>query len=278
MSTFTHHNKHRYFLTTAFTLLLVFTAQISRAETVNSIIRVATTTSVVNSGLMKVLVPAFESWHPYKLEISVSGSGNALRRARTGKSDLTITHSPSDEDKLVKDGYASKRHLLMKNEFILAGPENDPADIAKSANIITALQSIARQQVFFISRGDDSGTHKKELYVWRMANIEPYGDWYYETGSGMGAALTEASNKQSYIITDNGTWLAQRKKLKLKEIITGDKLLANPYSVITVNPEKYPSVNHKAAKVFYDWLLSPAGQNIISNFKIDGMQLFTPVN
>ena len=277
MNTSTYNNKHRYFLNTAFTLLLVCTAQVCQAETDN-IIRVATTYTTVNSGLMKILVPAFESNHPYKLEISVTGSGNALRQARTGKTDLTITHSPLTEEKLVKDGYGVERHLLMKNEFILVGPVNDPAGIAKSGNIITALQSIARQQAAFISRGDDSGTHKKELYIWEMANIEPYGNWYFETGSGMGEALKEADKKQSYILTDNGTWLALRKRLNLKAIITGDEQLANPYSIIIVNPVKYPQLNHKGAKVFFDWLLSPAGQQIIRDFKIDGMQLFTPYN
>jgi len=259
-------------------IFIISITQTCIAETKNNIIRIATTSSTVNSGLIKILEPAFESKYPYKLEVSVSGSGNALRRARTGKVDLTITHSPLTEEKLIKDGYGIERHLLMKNEFILAGPLNDPANITKSENIITALKSIALQQASFISRGDDSGTHKKELYIWEMANIEPYGNWYIETGSGMGEALREADKQQSYILTDNGTWLALRKKLNLKTIVTGDERLSNPYSIIIVSPVKYPQVNHKGAKVFFDWILSPAGQQIIRDFKIDGMQLFTPYN
>jgi len=271
-------NKNNYFhpLFMIFIMFIISITQTCIAETKNNIIRIATATSTVNSGLIKILAPAFESKYPYKLEISVSGSGNALRRARTGKVDLTITHSPLTEEKLIKGGYGTERHLLMKNEFILAGPLNDPSGIAKSDNIITALQSIASKQASFISRGDDSGTHKKELYIWEMANIEPYGNWYIETGSGMGEALKEADKQQSYILTDNGTWLALRKKLNLKAIVTGDERLSNPYSIILVNPVKYPQVNHKGAKVFLEWILSPAGQQIIRDFKIDGMQLFTP--
>ena len=278
MAIFSNKNKYLHSLFTLSIIFIISIAQTCMAETKNNIIRVATTTSTANSGLMKILAPDFESKHPYKLEISVSGSGNALRRARTGKVDLTITHSPKTEEKMIKDGYGIERHLLMKNEFILVGPLNDPAGISKSKNIITALQSIAQQQAPFISRGDDSGTHKKELYIWKMANIEPYGNWYIETGSGMGEALKEADKNQSYILTDNGTWLALRKKLNLKAIVTGDEQLSNPYSIIIVNPVKYPQVNHKGAKAFIDWILSPAGQQIIRDFKIDGMQLFTPYN
>lgn len=258
-----------------FFFMMLFVMNVEANE---KVIRLATTTSTVNSGLMEVLIPAFESQTNYKIKLFVTGTGNALLRARTGEADLTITHSPKAELKLVNDGFGKERKPLMKNEFVLVGPGGDPAGIVGTGSIIVALQKIAEKKAVFVSRGDDSGTHKKELLAWEKAGIEPYGEWYIETGEGMGNTLDYASGQNAYTLTDSGTWLARKQNLKLKVLLSGDELLANPYSVILVEPTKHPSVNYKGAQAFMAWLLSSEGQDLIRNYKVSGQQLFFPVN
>jgi len=267
-------NKFNFSAIITASVLLFCNGILHAAEQSKNTIRLATTTSVVNSGLMKILTTTFESKHSYKINLFVSGSGNALRRARTGKADITITHSPNAETKLFKEGYAKVIKPLMKNKFILVGPQTDPAGIRNVDSVTAALKNIAMKKVTFISRGDDSGTHKKELSIWQKTNIEPYGDWYIETGSGMGDTLRTAKLEQAYTFSDNGTWLALRKQLNLTILFQDDPLLDNPYSITIVSPKKYPNINVKGAEIFMGWLLSNEGQALIKSYKLDGQQLF----
>ena len=176
----------------------------------------------------------------------------------------------------MQTGYGYSRQPLMKNEFIIVGPKNDPAGISNVPNAISAFKAIASKQSRFVSRGDDSGTHKKELSIWSMVGIEPYGKWYIEYGHGMGKTLSYADEINAYVLVDRGTWLANRSKIKLMQLYHGDNILDNPYHVICISAEKHPSVNKDGAQRFLQWLTSERGQDIIQNFTVDGEQLFTP--
>ena len=240
------------------------------------LIRLTTTTSALNSGLLEKLKPAFEADTGYTVNIEAFGTGRALRRARDGNADVIIVHSPAAELKFMHAGYGLARLPLMKNDFILAGPENDPAGVATTSNIISAFKAIAEKQAGFISRGDDSGTHNKELEIWHKSNIVPYGKWYIEYGHGMGKTLSFADEMNAYLLADRGTWLAMREQLRLVQLFESDGMLDNPYHIISINPDKHPSVNKQAAQRFIEWMTSKHGQDIIKNFTIDGEQLFTP--
>jgi tungstate transport system substrate-binding protein len=242
----------------------------------NMIIRLTTTTSIVSSGLLEQLKTAFEADTGFTLEVEAFGTGRALRRAREGNADVVIVHSPVAEQKFMQAGYGLVRLALMKNAFILAGPKADPAAVANFEDIVSAFKAIAGKQERFVSRGDDSGTHKKELEIWYESNIEPYGKWYIEYGQGMGKTLFYADEMNAYILVDKGTWLARRKQLKLVQLFDNDELLDNPYHIISVNPDKHPLMNKECAQRFVAWMTSKRGQDIIRNFTIDDEQLFTP--
>lgn len=252
--------------------------QNSQAADPVKIIRLTTTTSAISSGLLEVLKPAFEAESGYAIEVEAYGTGRALRSARDGNADVIIVHSPEAELKFMNSGYGAERLPLMKNEFILAGPENDPAGVTAVPDIIGAFRAIARNRSQFISRGDDSGTHKKELEIWNRSNIEPFGRWYIEYGHGMGKTLYYANNMNAYILVDRGTWLAKRAQLKLVQLFAGDALLDNPYHIISINPARHPSVNQDGAQRFIDWMTSKRGQDMIQNFTIDGEQLYIPTS
>jgi len=243
----------------------------------NKTIRLVSTTSTTNSGLLKVIIPAFEADSGYKIELFSTGSGNALHRARLGKADIAITHAPKSEEKLMRDGYGKIKKPFMQNQFIIVGPESDPAGIKYSPDIVSALNNISNKQSLFISRGDDSGTHKKELTLWKLAKLDPYGDWYLEIGAGMGNTLRQASQQQAYTLTDNGTWLALRKKLKLTSLFSKSVHLDNVYSAIVINPEMHKHTNYKGARKLMSWLQSDHGKRLIQNYKVDGEQLFKTV-
>jgi len=243
----------------------------------NTTIHLVSTTSTVNSGLLKVLIPAFEADSGYKVDLFATGSGNALHRARLGKADITITHAPKSEEKLMSDGYGKVKKPFMRNQIIIVGPESDPAGIKHATDIASALNNIANKQSLFISRGDDSGTHKKELSLWQLAKLDPYGDWYLEIGAGMGNTLKQASQQQAYTLTDNGTWLALRKKLKLASLFSKSIHLDNLYSAIVINPKKHKHTNYNGARELLSWLLSDKGKALIQNYKVDGEQLFKTV-
>lgn len=238
-------------------------------------IRLGTTTSISNSGLMDILMPAFEASAPYALVVDAYGTGRTIRNARDGLHDVIIVHSPAAEMNFIRSGYGGDRHFLMKNQFVIVGPESDPAGVSKESSVVEALARIYDSESVFVSRGDDSGTHQKELSLWQSADIMPYGRWYYEYGMGMGKTLDFADAKQAYTLVDKGTWLAKRKNLKLKELFTRDDLLDNPYHIISINSIKLPHVNTHGADVFIQWLMSEKAQELIKNYQVDGEALFT---
>ena len=239
-------------------------------------IRLATTTSTENSGLLEHLLPAFEWDTGYGTHVIAVGSGKALRMGRDGDVDVVLVHAPAAEKAFVDAGYGVERRDVMFNDFVIVGPPEDPAGIADSRNASDALARIARAPAVFLSRGDDSGTHKKELSVWDAAGITPGGSWYLEAGQGMGKVLQMAGELTAYTLTDRGTWLAYRDKSPLRIVYQGDPGLYNPYGIIAVSPSRYPDINHAGALALIEWITSPAGQRLIGGYTVSGSQLFTP--
>ena len=238
----------------------------------------ATTTSTQDSGLLDVLVPAFEDATGYVVKTVAVGSGQAIAMGEDGNADVLLVHSPAAEKELVANGFGVDRALVMHNSFLVVGPAADPAAIDELAVVADAFATIAGTQAAFASRADESGTHTKELGYWKKAGITPEGDWYLETGQGMAATLRIASEKEAYTLTDRATWLATKDEVQLAEMVIEDPSLLNPYSVILVNPETFPKVNAAGARAFADFLLSEAGQALIGAFGVDefGEQLFVP--
>lgn len=239
----------------------------------------ATTTSTQDSGLLDVLQPEFEKKTGYQLKVIAVGTGAALKMGEKGEADVLLTHAPKSEKPLVDSGVAVNYSLVMHNDFILVGPENDPAGVKGSKDTPEAMKKIFDKGAIFVSRGDDSGTHKKELDIWKGAKLEPKGQkWYQESGTGMGATLNIASEKQGYTITDRATYLAQKDKLKLAILLEGDKALLNIYHVMNVNPEKFNKVNAEGGKAFVDFMVAKETQEMIGKFGVDkyGEPLFFP--
>jgi len=239
----------------------------------------ATTTSTQDSGLLDVLVPRFEEKTGYKVKVIAVGTGQALAMAREGNADVVLVHAPAAEKEAVAQGYCVDRRLVMHNDFVIVGPPSDPAGIRGKTKAVEALQAIARTRSPFVSRGDDSGTHKMELALWQKAGLSPSpGDWYIQSGSGMGVTLNLASEKGGYTLTDRATYLALRKNLHLEIMVEGDPALLNVYHVMLVNPEKFPGVNEKGARAFADFMVSPEAQKLIGQFGVDrfGQPLFFP--
>ncbi|BFM15513.1 substrate-binding domain-containing protein [Maricurvus nonylphenolicus] len=256
-----------------FSLLLVAgTAQAVESKK----IRLLTTSSTSNSGLMAILKPAFEAKTGYRLEVEAFGTGWALRMAAVGKADVIITHAPAAEKGFMAAGFGHERHYVMRNAFVIVGPASDPAGIRDSGDAKSALRRIAETKSAFISRGDDSGTHKKELDLWESAGLEPFGGWYVEYGHNMGKTLRHANEQQAYTLVDNGTWLAKRDNLKLQQLYQGEDSLNNPYHVISISPKLHPDNNHKGASAFVKWLLSDEAQRLIGDYKVDNEVLFMP--
>jgi tungstate transport system substrate-binding protein len=245
----------------------------------DAFILVQSTTSTQNSGLFDHILPKFTQSTGIEVRVVAVGTGQALKNARNGDGDVVLVHSKADEEKFVADGWGLKRHDVMYNDFAIVGPASDPAGIAGLKDADQALKKIAEVEAPFASRGDNSGTHKAELRLWKRTKVDPTkasGDWYLETGSGMGATLNTAVGKHAYTLTDRGTWLGFANKRNFKVLVEGDPQLFNQYGVTLVNPAKHPRVKTEKGQVFVDWLTGVAGQKAISNFKIDGQQLFTP--
>ena len=240
------------------------------------ILRLATTTSTENSGLLQVLLPAFERDTGYKVHVIAVGTGKALRLGQDGDVDVVMVHSRSDEEKFVAAGYGVQRRDLMYNDFVIVGPRHDPAGIRGAPDAPAALARLAERGAVFISRGDASGTHKKEQALWADAGMKPAGTWYRAIGQGMEQALQIASEVRGYTLADRGTWLALRHKLDLDLLLQGDTRLFNPYGVIAVNPARYPDINHAGATALIQWLTSAKGQHMIGAFAVDGERLFFP--
>jgi tungstate transport system substrate-binding protein len=239
---------------------------------------VASTTSTQDSGLFGYLLPIVKQKTGIEVKVLAQGTGQALDTARRCDADVVFVHAKSAEQKFLAEGYGVKRYPVMYNDFILLGPQSDPAGI-KGKDILTALQAIKTKQAPFISRGDRSGTNIAELALWKEAGIEignDKGSWYKEIGQGMGAALNMASASNAYVLSDRGTWLAFQNRGELAIVVEGDKRLFNQYGVMLVTPAKCPSVKKDLGQQFIDWLVSPEGQRVIADYKINGQQLFHP--
>ena len=254
-------------------ILFMFSARSNLAEPV----RLATTTSTDNSGLIKELLPYFEKKTGNELLVLSAGTGQALRMGRDGNVDVILVHEPEAEKRFVEAGYGVNRRAVMFNDFVFVGPVSDPADIKGELDAINILKKIHFKKNIFISRGDDSGTHKKELFLWKKAGLKPHKSWYRETGLGMGRVLQIADELNAYTISDRGTWLAFKSKISLKLLAEGDTQMHNPYSIIAVNPARYPGINYLGAMSLIAWITSIEGQEKIRNFRINDQILFTPV-
>lgn len=239
-------------------------------------ITLSSTTSTQNSGLYDYLLPQFTQDTGIAVKVVAVGTGQAIRIAKNGDADALLVHHRPSEDAFIADGYGTQRFDVMYNDFVLVGPKSD--DLGDIDSLSELLKHINTDQTRpFISRGDDSGTHKKELQLWsETLNTTPSGSWYREIGSGMGAALNMAAAVNGYTLSDRGTWLSFGNKADLEIKWSGDQILLNPYGLILVNPEKYPHTNSQDAATFADWMTSPKGQNVIGSFRIQGKQLFCP--
>ena len=237
------------------------------------------TTSTNNSGFYRYILPKFKNDTGISVKVVAVGTGQGIRNAQNCDADILIVHARKAEEKFVANGGGIKRHNLMYNDFVVVGPHEDPAQIRESKTISEALISIFRLQPSFISRGDNSGTHKKELELWRKVAVsvkEHSGKWYKETGSGMGTTLNIAAELDAYTISDRATWLTFKNKRELRILFEGDPLLFNQYGAVLVNPAKCPKTKIEEAKTFLNWLLSENGQSVIQNYTVKGIQLFYP--
>lgn len=238
----------------------------------------ATTTSTEDSGLLDFLLPIFKEDTGIEVKTVSVGTGQALQMGRDGDADVLLVHAKDDELEMLDEGHATEREDVMYNDFILVGPAD--GTVADGDDITAALTQISDEGLEFVSRGDDSGTHKKELNIWSAADIEPSGDWYIEAGQGMGDVLSMADEKQAYTIADRATYLSMQDNLDLAIVVEGDENLFNQYGVLPVNPDKNDSINNEAAVKFLEWLISDKGQELISEFGVEeyGEALFIPNN
>ena len=256
---------------------LIAAALVTPALAQDKSIVVASTTSTMDSGLFGHILPIFKAKTGIDVKVISQGTGQALDTGRRGDADVVFVHARPQEEKFVADGFGVKRFAVMYNDFILIGPKSDPAGI-KGKDIETALKAIKEKAAPFVSRGDKSGTHSAELALWKAAGIDvagaDKGPWYREIGQGMGAALNTASSMNGYVLADRGTWLSFKNRGELDIVVEGDKRLFNQYGVMLVNPEKHAHVKKELGQQFIDWLISAEGQKAITDYKINGQQLF----
>jgi len=282
------------------TVLALFAATATGAE---KIIKMSTTTSTENSGLLDLLLPIFTRDSGIQVKVFAKGTGAAIRDGMDGNVDIIFVHAKAREEKFVADGYGAYRLAVMHNDFVIVGPAADPAAIRGSGDVVVALRKIAGAEARFISRGDDSGTHTKEQEIWKATGLvlttestqiikkgkkksvsfqhpEGLGKWYFSIGQGMGKTLTYAEEKQGYTITDRGTYLkyklGRKQGLDLEILSEGDQRLFNPYGIIPIDPKKYPHVKFEWADNFAKWLTSPKAQALIAEYRIQGQQAFFP--
>jgi len=242
-------------------------------------ITVASTTSTENSGLFGHLLPRFQQDGGIQVRVVAVGTGQAIKLAERGDADVLFVHHQPSEEKFVAEGYGVARHDVMYNDFVIVGPRTDPAGVKGTTDVSAALTQLAARRAVFVSRGDDSGTHKLELSLWQAAGVDVAtgsGSWYRETGSGMGATLNTVSAMSGYALTDRGTWISFKNKGDLTIVVEGDPRLFNQYGVILVNPAKHTHVKAQDGQAFIDWLISDKGQQAIAEFRIDGEQVFFP--
>lgn len=256
--------------------LLIFSILFYRVSYAEDVLRMATTTSTENSGLLNVLNPIFEKRNNIRMDVIAVGTGKALKLGQNGDVDILFVHAPSAEQIFVKEGFGVDRKAVMHNDFVLVGPAEDPAGIKSASSAAQALNKIAANQKLFISRGDDSGTHKKEKSLWQQVGLNPKGSWYLAVGQGMGAVLRIANDKQAYTLTDRGTFIAYQDKIDLDILFEGDESLFNPYHIIAINPKRFSHVRYDLAKQYIDFVTSAKAKKIIADFKKSGQQLFYP--
>ncbi|MGD9866830.1 MAG: substrate-binding domain-containing protein [Hyphomicrobiales bacterium] len=262
-----------------FAFALAAAALVTGPAAAEESIIVQSTTSTANSGLYDYLLPMFKKDTGIQVNVVAVGTGQAIKNAQNCDGDVLLVHAKSAEEKFVSEGYGVKRTDVMYNDFIIVGPPSDPAKVDGSKDVVGSLKKIADAKAPFASRGDNSGTHKAELKLWQMAGVDPKsgsGQWYRETGSGMGATLNTATGMGAYAMTDRGTWISFKNKGDYKIAVEGDDKLFNQYGVILVNPAKCDKVKKEASQKFIDWILSDKGQKAIADYKIEGQQLFFP--
>jgi tungstate transport system substrate-binding protein len=266
----------RQFLTLAAAGLLA-TSLAAPLHAEEKFIVVQSTTSTQNSGLFEFMLPKFQEKTGIEVRVVAVGTGQAIKNAANGDGDVLFVHAKPAEEKFVADGDGVKRFDVMYNDFVIVGPPSDPASVAGSRNVTEALKKIAEAKAPFASRGDDSGTHKAELRLWKAADVDvkaASGGWYRETGSGMGATLNTGTGMGAYIMTDRATWISFGNKGEYKIAVEGDEKMFNQYGIILVNKEKHPNVKADLGQQFVDWVISDEGQQVIADYKIDGQQLF----
>jgi tungstate transport system substrate-binding protein len=242
----------------------------------NNALRLATTTSTENSGLLAVLLPAFTKQTGVEVNVIAVGTGKALQLAKNGDADVVMVHARQAENVFIAEGFGVNRRDVMENDFVLVGPTHDPAGVKGTNSSRNAFKKIALSKSTFVSRGDHSGTHQKELIIWKHATIRPTGKWYKEAGQGMGNVLLMANELGAYTLTDRGTWLAYQDKLSLALLHSGGVLLKNPYGIIAVNPALHKDIQYLKAMSLIAWLTSPAGQSLIDAYEKKGQRLFFP--
>lgn len=266
----------------AFALLLVCAVSlttIAPARSADRFVLVQSTTSTQNSGLFEYLLPMFTAKTGIDVRVVAVGTGQAIKNAQNGDGDVLLVHDEASEKKFVADGWGMKRHPLMYNDFVIIGPAADPANVAAVKTAAQALNNIAAAKAPFVSRGDDSGTHKAELRLWNTTGVDAKsasGTWYREVGQGMGQTINIAIGMNAYTLTDRASWSAFKNKAEHKTLLEGDRALFNQYGVILVNPEKHAHVKAADGQTLIDWLVSPDGQAAIASFKIGGEQQFFP--
>jgi len=257
-----------------FVVSLGFILLLSSYSAAEETIKMATTTSTYESGLLDYILPPFEEKCNVKIHIISVGTGKAIKLGENGDVDIILVHARKAEDKFVSDGYGVNRQDVMYNDFIILGPQNDPATISGLKDINEVLRRIYNAKYTFVSRGDDSGTDKKEKSLWSKAGLNPAGSWYLETGQGMSATLRIADEKDAYVMLDRATYLFNKGKIRLKKLAEGNKDLLNFCGVIAVNPHKHPHVNYKLSVALIEWLISGECREMISKYTINGSQLF----
>jgi len=253
--------------------LLIVTLFCSPALSVEHL-RLATTTSTDNSGLLAELLPPFEQANACQVDVIAVGTGKAIKLGENGDVDVILIHARSKEDKFVAEGYGIDRRDVMYNDFVVLGPVTDPAKIKGEDDVVEAMKKIATAHAIFVSRGDDSGTHTREKQLWSTAGVSPIGNWYLEAGRGMGEVIIMASERQGYTLSDRGTYLAFREKTPLRIAVAGDSRLFNPYGAIMINPKKHPHVKVDLSRKFLNYLTGTEAQKIITGFRKGGEQLF----
>ena len=261
----------------AYLILLILIPTILLAS--DKSILVQSTTSTKNSGFYDFILPLFTADSGIKVNVVAVGTGAAIKNARNCDGDVLLVHSPEDEQKFIADGFSTKRHNIMHNDFVIVGPVADPASIVGMQDVGLAFAQIATSGAKFASRSDGSGTHTKELSIWKKIDLDPInesGRWYLETGSGMGKTLNITIGTNAYTLVDRASWYSFSNKYDHRVLLEGDSHLFNPYSIMLINKKKCPTVRSKQGQLFIDWLISKKGQQAIGDFNIDGRQVFTP--